>query len=98
MRKLPIAEPRLSQVEARGLDIVGIYRLCGSAVRKRMLREAIERSCATGAWKVDLSAEQVPDINVVTSELTFLLADVFCLHIPRHHTYWEPLYRYKGSQ
>ncbi|XP_064477488.1 rho GTPase-activating protein 100F-like isoform X2 [Ornithodoros turicata] len=62
---LPLVVQRcVQQVEARGLDIVGIYRLSGSAVRKRMLREAIERN---GAWKVDLSAEHVPDINVVTS-------------------------------
>ncbi|CAN8010356.1 unnamed protein product [Ixodes pacificus] len=71
-----IVQRCVQQVEARGLDIVGIYRLCGSAVRKRMLREAIERSCATGAWKVDLSAEQVPDINVVTSLLKDYLREL----------------------
>ncbi|KAH9383939.1 hypothetical protein HPB48_025879 [Haemaphysalis longicornis] len=65
-----IVQRCVQQVENRGLEIVGIYRLCGSAVRKRMLREAIERSCAASGplWKVDLSAEHVPDINVVTSQ------------------------------
>ncbi|KAL3203557.1 hypothetical protein MRX96_011926 [Rhipicephalus microplus] len=68
----------VQQVENRGLDIVGIYRLCGSAVRKRMLREAIERSCAASGphWKVDLSAEHVPDINVVTSLLKDYLREL----------------------
>lgn len=55
----------IEEVEKRGLDLVGIYRLCGSAVRKKMLREAFEKN----AWLVDLSAEHVPDINVITSKL-----------------------------
>lgn len=54
----------LDEVEKRGLNVVGIYRLCGSAVRKKMLREAFEKN----AWLVDLSAEHVPDINVITGE------------------------------
>lgn len=54
----------LEEVEKRGLDLVGIYRLCGSAVRKKMLREAFEKN----PWLVDLSAEHVPDINVITSK------------------------------
>ncbi|XP_075731935.1 rho GTPase activating protein at 100F [Rhipicephalus microplus] len=73
-----IVQRCVQQVENRGLDIVGIYRLCGSAVRKRMLREAIERSCAASGphWKVDLSAEHVPDINVVTSLLKDYLREL----------------------
>ncbi|XP_076347062.1 rho GTPase-activating protein 100F-like isoform X2 [Tachypleus tridentatus] len=55
----------LDEIEKRGLDTVGIYRLCGSAVRKKVLREAFERT----TWMVDLSMEHVPDINVVTSVL-----------------------------
>ncbi|XP_022647159.1 rho GTPase-activating protein 100F-like isoform X1 [Varroa destructor] len=53
----------IEEVETRGLDIVGIYRLCGSALRKKILREWFERN----AWTVDLTAEHVPDINVITS-------------------------------
>lgn len=53
----------MDEVEKRGLDIVGIYRLCGSALRKKILRESFERN----AWTVELSAEHVPDINVITS-------------------------------
>ena len=50
------------EVEKRGLDIIGIYRLCGSETKKQMLREAFEESPEL----VDLSSENVPDINVIT--------------------------------
>lgn len=54
----------VEEVEKRGCDLVGIYRLCGSAVRKKMLRDSFEKN----AWLVDLTPEHVPDINVITSE------------------------------
>lgn len=41
---------------------IGLYRLCGSATKKRILREAFERN----ARSVDLSPDNVPDINVIT--------------------------------
>lgn len=63
--KVPLILKRcVEEVEKRGVNVVGIYRLCGSAVRKKMLREAFEKN----AWLVDLSAEHVPDINVITSK------------------------------
>ncbi|OTF82790.1 rho GTPase-activating protein-like protein [Euroglyphus maynei] len=52
------------EIEQRGLHMLGIYRLCGSSLVKRTLRESFERN----AWLADISAENVPDINVVTSE------------------------------
>ena len=52
------------EVEKRGLDIIGIYRLCGSETKKQMLREAFEESPEL----VDLSSENVPDINVITGK------------------------------
>ena len=57
------------EVEKRGLDIIGIYRLCGSETKKQMLRDAFEESPEL----VDLSSENVPDINVITGKfrLTF---------------------------
>lgn len=55
----------VEEVERRGLDIIGLYRLCGSATKKRILREAFERNPRT----VDLSPDNVPDINVITGEL-----------------------------
>lgn len=53
------------EVEKRGLDIIGIYRLCGSETKKQMLREAFEESPEL----VDLSSENVPDINVITGKI-----------------------------
>ncbi|GAB6026555.1 hypothetical protein CHUAL_012972 [Chamberlinius hualienensis] len=55
----------LEEVERRGLDIIGLYRLCGSVTKKRMLREAFERN----PRYVDLSPDNVPDINVITGIL-----------------------------
>ena len=54
----------VEEVERRGMDHVGIYRLCGSAKRKQQLREELERD-PHGA---DLSPEAISDINVVTSK------------------------------
>lgn len=55
----------VEEVERRGLDIIGLYRLCGSATKKRILREAFERNPRT----VDLSPDNVPDINVITGSI-----------------------------
>ncbi|KFM76428.1 Rho GTPase-activating protein 100F, partial [Stegodyphus mimosarum] len=60
------------EVERRGLDIVGIYRLCGSALRKRLLKEEFERNTLLA----NLSVEHVPDINVVTSLLKDYLREL----------------------
>ncbi|XP_022243756.1 rho GTPase-activating protein 100F-like [Limulus polyphemus] len=62
----------IDEVESRGLTTVGIYRLCGSAVRKEMLRDAFERN----AWLVDLTEEHVHDINVVTNILKDYLREL----------------------
>ena len=55
----------IDEVEKRGLDIIGLYRLCGAETKKNMLRQAFEDSPEI----VDLSSENVPDINVITSKL-----------------------------
>ena len=52
----------IGEVEKRGLEVVGIYRLCGSARRKAQLREAFEKNPVA----VDLSPDNVSDIHVVT--------------------------------
>lgn len=44
---------------------LGVYRLCGSATKKRILREAFERN----PRMIDLSPDNVPDINVITGNL-----------------------------
>ena len=59
------------EVEKRGLDIIGIYRLCGSETKKQMLREAFEES----PQLVDLSSENVPDINVITGEQSLCVVE-----------------------
>ncbi|XP_054162005.1 rho GTPase-activating protein 100F-like isoform X2 [Oppia nitens] len=55
----------VDEIEKRGKDLPGIYRLCGSSVRKKMLRDNFERN----AWLTDLSPEHMPDINVIASLL-----------------------------
>ena len=55
----------VEEVDKRGLDIVGIYRLCGSAKRKTKLRQEFE----SNPMGVDISAETVMDINVITGRL-----------------------------
>ncbi|XP_017100559.1 rho GTPase-activating protein 100F isoform X7 [Drosophila bipectinata] len=62
----------VEEVERRGLDIIGLYRLCGSATKKRLLREAFERNSRA----VELSPEHVPDINVITGVLKDYLREL----------------------
>ncbi len=83
--QVPILVKRcVEEVERRGLDIIGIYRLCGADSKKRMLRMAFEDAPEI----VDLSSANVPDINVVTGTyihhfniLTFTIlisTNIFC--------------------
>ncbi|CAL8093365.1 unnamed protein product [Orchesella dallaii] len=67
-----IVQRCIEEIERRGLDIIGLYRLCGSATKKQTLREAFERNPRT----VDLSAENVPDINVITGVLKDYLREL----------------------
>jgi len=54
----------IAEIERRGTDVVGIYRLCGSSRRKAQLREVFENNAST----VDLTPENVSDIHVITGE------------------------------
>lgn len=45
-------------------QVVGLYRLCGSAAVKKELRDAFERDSAA----VCLSEDLYPDINVITGQ------------------------------
>ena len=56
----------VTEVERRGADVVGIYRLCGSARRKAQLREVFEKN----PENVDLSPENVSDVHVITGNIT----------------------------
>ncbi|KAM9115467.1 rho GTPase-activating protein SYDE1 isoform 1-T1 [Pangshura tecta] len=62
----------VSQIEKRGLKIVGLYRLCGSAAVKKELRDAFERDSAA----VTLSEQLYPDINVITGILKDYLREL----------------------
>ena len=64
----------IDEVEKRGLDIIGLYRLCGAETKKNMLRQAFEESPEI----VDLSSENVPDINVITSKINISKHRLFC--------------------
>lgn len=44
------------------LQVVGLYRLCGSAAVKKELREAFERD----SHAVELCENMYPDVNVIT--------------------------------
>ena len=68
----------IDEVESRGLETVGIYRLCGSAKRKALLKEEFERNPRA----VDLSADRVSDINVVTGMYVFDL-HILPISIPK---------------
>ncbi|XP_045429504.1 rho GTPase-activating protein SYDE1 isoform X2 [Pipistrellus kuhlii] len=59
-----IIQKCVGQIERRGLRVVGLYRLCGSAAVKKELRDAFERDSAA----VCLSEDLYPDINVVTGQ------------------------------
>ncbi|XP_050310885.1 LOW QUALITY PROTEIN: rho GTPase-activating protein 100F [Anthonomus grandis grandis] len=72
-QNIPIIVKRCSRKwKRRGLDIIGLYRLCGSATKKRILREAFERNSRS----VDLSPDNVPDINVITGVLKDYLREL----------------------
>ncbi|KAJ8305833.1 hypothetical protein KUTeg_016378, partial [Tegillarca granosa] len=60
------------EVEKRGLEVVGIYRLCGSARRKAQLREAFEKNASA----VDLSPQNVSDVHVITGVLKDYLREL----------------------
>nr|XP_020647336.1 rho GTPase-activating protein SYDE1 isoform X2 [Pogona vitticeps] len=62
----------VAQIEKRGLKVVGLYRLCGSAAVKKELRDAFERDSAA----VELSEDLYPDINVITGILKDYLREL----------------------
>ncbi|KAG8437222.1 hypothetical protein GDO86_008066 [Hymenochirus boettgeri] len=60
------------EIEKRGCQVVGLYRLCGSAAVKKELREAFERDSKS----VGLCENQYPDINVITGVLKDYLREL----------------------
>ncbi|VDM36927.1 unnamed protein product [Toxocara canis] len=62
-RETPLVLARLIQeIEHRGLDYSGLYILCGSVEKKRLLREELEASVES----TELNIEAVPDTNILT--------------------------------
>ncbi|PIO25153.1 hypothetical protein AB205_0160760, partial [Aquarana catesbeiana] len=57
-----LMEKCIMEIEKRGCQVVGLYRLCGSAAVKKELREAFERDSKA----VELCENEYPDINVIT--------------------------------
>ncbi|XP_053103195.1 rho GTPase-activating protein SYDE2 isoform X2 [Hemicordylus capensis] len=62
------------EIEKRGCQVVGLYRLCGSAAVKKELREAFEKDSKV----VTLCETQYPDINVITGVLKDYLRELPC--------------------
>ncbi|XP_040468490.1 rho GTPase-activating protein SYDE1 [Falco naumanni] len=62
----------VAEIEKRGLKVVGLYRLCGSAAVKKELRDAFEQDSAA----VTLSEQLYPDINVITGILKDYLREL----------------------
>uniref|UniRef100_W5MDW9 Synapse defective Rho GTPase homolog 2 n=1 Tax=Lepisosteus oculatus TaxID=7918 RepID=W5MDW9_LEPOC len=69
-----LMEKCITEIEKRGCQVVGLYRLCGSAAVKKELREAFERD----SKGVELSESQYPDINVITGVLKDYLRELPC--------------------
>ncbi|MCI4387827.1 hypothetical protein PGIGA_G00078680 [Pangasianodon gigas] len=67
-----IIEKCIGEIERRGCQVVGLYRLCGSAAVKKELREAFERD----SHAVELSESNYPDINVITGVLKDYLREL----------------------
>ncbi|KAM6219033.1 rho GTPase-activating protein SYDE2 [Rhynchocyon petersi] len=62
----------IAEIEKRGCQVVGLYRLCGSAAVKKELREAFERDSKA----VGLCENQYPDVNVITGVLKDYLREL----------------------
>ncbi|XP_051956467.1 rho GTPase-activating protein SYDE2-like isoform X2 [Xyrauchen texanus] len=67
-----LIEKCITEIERRGCQVVGLYRLCGSAAVKKELREAFERD----SHSVELSENNYPDINVITGVLKDYLREL----------------------
>lgn len=67
-----LIQKSVAEIERRGLKVVGLYRLCGSAAVKKELRDWFERNSSA----VSLSEELYPDINVITGILKDYLREL----------------------
>lgn len=67
-----LIQKSVTEIERRGLKVVGLYRLCGSAAVKKELRDWFERNSSA----VSLSEDLYPDINVITGILKDYLREL----------------------
>ncbi|XP_045071753.1 LOW QUALITY PROTEIN: rho GTPase-activating protein SYDE1-like [Coregonus clupeaformis] len=67
-----LIQKSVAEIQKRGLKVVGLYRLCGSAAVKKELRDAFERDSAA----VSLNEDLYPDINVITGILKDYLREL----------------------
>ncbi|XP_056153622.1 rho GTPase-activating protein SYDE1 [Lampris incognitus] len=67
-----LIQKTVAEIERRGLKVVGLYRLCGSAAVKKELRDWFERN----SLAVCLSEDLYPDINVITGILKDYLREL----------------------
>nr|XP_057923582.1 rho GTPase-activating protein SYDE1 [Doryrhamphus excisus] len=67
-----IIQKTVAEIERRGLKVVGLYRLCGSAAVKKELRDCFERNTSD----VCLGEDLYPDINVLTGILKDYLREL----------------------
>ncbi|KAM6897766.1 LOW QUALITY PROTEIN: rho GTPase-activating protein SYDE1 [Xenentodon cancila] len=67
-----LIQKTVTEIERRGLKVVGLYRLCGSAAVKKELRDWFERNSSA----VSLSEDLYPDINVITGILKDYLREL----------------------
>ncbi|KAM8837172.1 rho GTPase-activating protein SYDE1 isoform 2-T2 [Spinachia spinachia] len=67
-----LIQKSVEEIEHRGLKVVGLYRLCGSAAVKKELRDWFERN----SLAVCLSEDLYPDINVITGILKDYLREL----------------------
>ncbi|XP_068175211.1 rho GTPase-activating protein SYDE2 isoform X2 [Antennarius striatus] len=70
----------INEIEKRGCQVVGLYRLCGSAAVKKELREAFERDSNA----VELCENTYPDVNVITGVLKDYLRELPYPLITKH--------------
>lgn len=72
-RLIPILVQKcIHEIEVRGINVIGIYRVCGSAKKKKKLHDEFETASAL----VDLSYDNYPDINIITGVLKDYLREL----------------------
>uniref|UniRef100_A0A3B5L2Q6 Rho GTPase-activating protein SYDE1 n=1 Tax=Xiphophorus couchianus TaxID=32473 RepID=A0A3B5L2Q6_9TELE len=67
-----LIQKTVAEIERRGLKVVGLYRLCGSAAIKKELRDGFEKNSSA----VCLSEDRYPDVNVITGVLKDYLREL----------------------